>query len=63
MIVEKQAIEIMVDNGLVIHAVSEPDLQKWRSIADRGFSMLIGDTISPEIYQRAIEVLEEYRNR
>ena len=63
MTVEKQAIEIMVDNGLVIHAVSEPDLQKWRSIADRGFSMLIGDTISPEIYQRAIEVLEEYRNR
>jgi TRAP-type C4-dicarboxylate transport system substrate-binding protein len=61
--VEKQAIYIMKENGLVIHRVPEESVEKWRELADVGFSMLIGNTISAEIYQQAMSVLEEYRNR
>jgi TRAP-type C4-dicarboxylate transport system substrate-binding protein len=61
--VEQRAIEIMKENGLVIHSVSRDTLEEWRDIADTGFSMLIGDTISEEIYEQAMTILEEYRNR
>jgi TRAP-type C4-dicarboxylate transport system substrate-binding protein len=61
--VEKQAIDIMKDNGLVIHRISQDSLEKWQEIVDTGFSMLIGDTISAEIYEEAMAILEEYRNR
>ena len=60
--VEKQAIEIMKEHGLIIHYVTEDNLEKWREVADAGFSMLIGDTISTEIYEQAMAILEEYRN-
>jgi TRAP-type C4-dicarboxylate transport system substrate-binding protein len=60
--VEKQAIDIMKDNGLVIHLVSEDNLEKWRQIAFAGFSFLIGETISPEIYEQTMDILEEFRN-
>jgi TRAP-type C4-dicarboxylate transport system substrate-binding protein len=61
--VEDQALEIMKDNGLVVHRISTDELEKWRELADAGFSMLIGETISPEIYEQAITILEEYRDR
>jgi TRAP-type C4-dicarboxylate transport system substrate-binding protein len=60
--VESQAIEIMKENGLVIHPVSTESLEKWRELVDAGFSMLIGDTISAEIYEQTMEILQEYRN-
>jgi len=60
--VEQQAIDIMKENGLVIHPISEDNLEKWRQIAVSGFSFLIGDTISPEIYEQTMDILEEFRN-
>jgi TRAP-type C4-dicarboxylate transport system substrate-binding protein len=60
--VEQQAIDIMKDNSLVIHPVSEDNLDKWRQIAVSGFSFLIGDTISPEISEQTMDILEEFRN-
>jgi len=61
--VEKQAILIMKENGLVIHPVPENTLSRWRSMAEKGFGLLIGDTISREIYEQALLILEEYRNK
>jgi TRAP-type C4-dicarboxylate transport system substrate-binding protein len=60
--VEKQAFDIMQKNGLIIHSVPDDTLEKWRNIVDRGFSMLIGDTISRDIYDQALAAVEEYRN-
>jgi TRAP-type C4-dicarboxylate transport system substrate-binding protein len=60
---EKQAIDVMKENGLVIHSVSSETLARWRRRAGMGFSLLIGDTISREIYERALAVLKEFRNR
>jgi len=61
--VEKQAILIMKENGLVIHPVAENTLSRWRSMAEKGFGLLVGETISLEIYQEALRILEEYRNK
>jgi TRAP-type C4-dicarboxylate transport system substrate-binding protein len=61
--VEKQAIEVMKENGLVIHPVSKETLEKWRELVSRGLSKLIGDTISPDIYEKTVAILEEYRKR
>jgi TRAP-type C4-dicarboxylate transport system substrate-binding protein len=61
--VEKQAIDIMKENGLIVHSISQDDLEKWHKIVDAGFSMLIGDVISSDIYEQAIAILKEYRNR
>ena len=61
--VEKQAILIMKENGLVIHSVPENTLSRWRRMAEKGFGLLIGDAISDEIYQQALFILEEYRNK
>ena len=59
--VEKRALEIMQDNGLIIHPVPEEIMLQWRALADRGFDMLVGETISREVYEQAVEILEEYR--
>lgn len=59
--VEKQAFQIMEENGLIIHRVPEYIVAQWRDLVDQGFDMLVGETISREIYEQAVEILEEYR--
>ena len=61
--VEKQAIRIMKENGLVIHPVPDYTLSQWRNMVEKGFELLIGDTISRGIYEQALLILEEYRSR
>lgn len=60
--VEKRAFQIMEENGLIIHRVPEDIVAQWRALVDQGFDMLVGETISREIYEQAIEILEEYRS-
>jgi TRAP-type C4-dicarboxylate transport system substrate-binding protein len=60
--VEKQALDIMKDNGLIVHRVPEDIVEQWRALVAQGFGMLVGETISREIYEQAVDILEEYRN-
>jgi hypothetical protein len=53
----------MKESGLVIHRVPDDTLSRWRNIVEEGFGLLIGDTISREIYEQARVILEEYRNK
>lgn len=59
--VEKKAFDIMKANGLIIHPVPEDTVEKWQNIVDQGFAMLIGATISKDIYEQALEILEDFR--
>ena len=61
--IERKAIGIMKENGLVVHSVPEETLSRWRSMVEKGFGLLIGDTISRELYEQALLILEDYRNR
>ena len=60
--VEKRAFQIMEENGLTIHRVPDHVVERWRALVDQGFDMLVGETISREIYEQAVEILEEYRS-
>jgi TRAP-type C4-dicarboxylate transport system substrate-binding protein len=61
--VEKQAFTIMKENGLVIHSVPDYTLSRWRNMVEKAFGLLIGDMISREIYEQALFIIEEYRNK
>jgi len=63
MAVENQAIEIMKDNGLVIHEIPPAALQEWESLVEKGFNILIGDVISRDLYEEAKTVVSEYRQQ
>ena len=60
--VEKRAFQIMEDNGLIIHSVPEYVMEQWRALADQGFDILVGQTISRETYEQAMEILKNYRS-
>jgi TRAP-type C4-dicarboxylate transport system substrate-binding protein len=60
--VEEQAVDIMQQNGLVIHHVPPDALEKWEQLVDTGFHILVGTTISRELYEQARAIVAEYRN-
>ncbi len=59
--VEAQAMEIMKKNGLVVHHVSEAQLEQWHKLVERALKILIDNPISRDIYEEASGYLEEYR--
>jgi len=61
--VERQAVQIMKDNGLVIHEVPEDALAEWAELVEKGFGILIGDIISRDLYEEAKMIVAEYRNK
>jgi len=63
MAVENQAVEIMQDNGLVIHHVPPAALAEWEQLVDTGFEILIGEVISRDLYEQAKRIVAEYRKQ
>jgi TRAP-type C4-dicarboxylate transport system substrate-binding protein len=63
MAVENQAIEIMKQNGLAIHAVSPAELKEWEDLVESGFDILIGEVISRDLYEEARRIVAEYRRQ
>jgi TRAP-type C4-dicarboxylate transport system substrate-binding protein len=63
MTVENQAMDIMKQNGLVVHEVPQEALQVWKDLVDKGFGILIGDVISRDLYDKAKGIVAEYRQR
>ena len=58
--VEDQAIEIMKENGLVIHKVPPAAQKEWEQLVESGFDILIGDVISRDLYEEAKRIVAEY---
>ncbi len=58
---EADAIQIMQDNGLVIHHASEEDKKLWQSEASKGLEFLLGKSVSPEFYEQIQDILKQYR--
>jgi TRAP-type C4-dicarboxylate transport system substrate-binding protein len=63
MAVEQQAVEIMLENGLIIHEVPPAAMKKWEELVETGFRILIGPVISRELYDRARTIVADYRRR
>jgi TRAP-type C4-dicarboxylate transport system substrate-binding protein len=58
--VEEQAIGIMEENGLVIHHVPADALEKWEELVETGLRILLGTTISRDLYEQARAIVAEY---
>jgi TRAP-type C4-dicarboxylate transport system substrate-binding protein len=63
MAVENQAIDIMKENGLVIHDIPPAALQEWENLVEKGFTILIGEVISRDLYEKAKQIVSEYRRQ
>jgi TRAP-type C4-dicarboxylate transport system substrate-binding protein len=59
---EKQALTIMKEHGLVIHEPSRKVIEQWTILARESFSRLAGVTFSREIYEEFLSYLKEYRS-
>lgn len=59
--VETQAMQIMKQNGLVVHKPSPAQLGEWNKLVDNALRILIDNPISGDIYREARGYLEEYR--
>ncbi len=60
---EKEAIQIMKDNGLEISPFPESARQEWLDLVDRGYEKLIGSAVSEETFEYVKGVRDEYRAR
>lgn len=58
---ERDAMKIMLDNGLIVHEAPPAAVEAWRNDFDRGLEMIKGNSFSVDIYETVSEHLEEYR--
>ena len=64
-VLEKRAIEVMLDNGLQINQPSENTRANWRNMLGEDFSVIVGDTgfVSVESFEKVSSMLDEFRSR
>jgi len=58
---EKKALDSMKKNGLIIHEAPADSLSKWKEAANKGMDELIGKVFKREIYEKMLQILQEYR--
>ena len=59
---ETQAVSVMVEHGLKIHAVPEAAMKEWQTLVqDKGVPAFVGPRFSKEMYDRIQGILAEYR--
>jgi len=60
---DKEAIKTMQDNGLIVVKPPADALGKWRAVAAKGTDVLTERAFSKEIYQQALALIAEYRQK
>ena len=60
---ETKALDSMKKNGLIIHEAPADSLAKWKEAADKGMDELVGKLFSREIYEKLLQILQEYRQK
>jgi TRAP-type C4-dicarboxylate transport system substrate-binding protein len=60
---EKKALDSMKKNGLVIHDAPPDSLEKWKEAAEKGMDELVGKIFSKEIYEKLLQILQEFRQK
>lgn len=59
--VETQAMQIMKQNGLLVHKPTGEQMKQWEQLVQNALKILIDNPISGEAYREALGYLEEYR--
>jgi TRAP-type C4-dicarboxylate transport system substrate-binding protein len=60
---EKKALNSMKKNGLIIHEAPADSMAKWKETADKGMDELVGKVFSKEIYEKLLQILQDYRQK
>jgi TRAP-type C4-dicarboxylate transport system substrate-binding protein len=60
---EIKALASMKKNGLIIHEAPADSLSQWKEAANKGMDELIGKVFSKEIYEKLLQLLQEYRQK
>jgi TRAP-type C4-dicarboxylate transport system substrate-binding protein len=58
---EIKALDSMKKNGLIIHEAPADSLPKWKEAAAKGMDELVGKVFRKEIYEKMLQLLQEYR--
>ena len=58
---EDEAVEIMIENGLIVNQYTEKDIEAWQDLVKQGHDILVGTSISPEVYEKVKALRDEYR--
>jgi TRAP-type C4-dicarboxylate transport system substrate-binding protein len=58
---EKEALKVMIDNGLVIHEPAPDALARWRAASEQGMEDIAGKAYPKDIYDQALALLREFR--
>lgn len=59
--IEEEAIEVMLANGLVINEVPDDAMEEWRELMEQGYDLLVGPSISQEVFEQTLSFRDEYR--
>jgi TRAP-type C4-dicarboxylate transport system substrate-binding protein len=59
--VEAQAMQIMKQNGLVVHKPTPAQMAEWEKLVENALKILLDNPISSDFYREAKGYLEEYR--
>ncbi|MDC7228363.1 MAG: TRAP transporter substrate-binding protein DctP [Spirochaetales bacterium] len=64
-VIEREALRVMKDNGLNINRPSAETWGNWRAMMGTDFSLLVGDNalVSTESFNKVYSMLEEFRSR
>jgi TRAP-type C4-dicarboxylate transport system substrate-binding protein len=60
---ETEALASMKKNGLIIHEAPADSLPQWKEAASTGMDELVGKKFSREIYDKLLQMLQEYRQK
>ncbi len=57
----KEAMAVMVENGLVVHHVPPEAVQEWQRFVQEGLQVFVGDKFDLSYYTKARQLVEEVR--
>jgi len=60
---ESEAVVFMKGMNLIVSPVPPEVLEEWSLLCSRGYSTIIGNTISKELFNRMEKTLEDYRSK
>ena len=58
---EQEALDVMLEYGLTINKMTDEARAQWDSIVKQGHDILVGTSISPEVYEKVTALRDEYR--
>lgn len=60
---EIDAIKAMEERGLKVHEVSPKDMEVWQKTAEEAYPSLTKDYVPKDLFDEALKIRDEYRNR